>query len=144
MRTIQQAASNLQASVSLIPARYRQGVEGADWATSAGSESAEQLYATKVQEAIAQKRRQRGVQRVGNEAWRAAALNNGAPIIGSRITASIGKYQTNFGPVLDAMTRAASSLKPKTGDLATDIANRVTPVAQAARNASPKRAGSVR
>lgn len=144
MRTIQQAAANLAASVAIIPARYRQGVEAADWVGPASSDASEALWAQRTAEAAAAKRRQAGVRRVGNEVWRSNAANLGAPIIGQRITAAIGKYTTNFTPVLAAMQDAVTRLAPKGTDITQNVMNRVVPVAMAASKASPKRSGTAR
>ena len=136
MRTIQQARANLSASVAVIPGRYREGVESADWATPAGSDAAEQMWATKTQEAARNKTRQKAVKAVGNEVWRRNSVDNVAAVIGTRIDQSLDKYETRFGPILSAMETAAQALPARTADFRTNIQNRVTPVVEAAKRAS--------
>lgn len=138
MRDIATAQANLQASIPLISTRYRQGVQNADWATPASSDAAEQLWAQEVAAAAAQKRRQRGIQKVGNSVWQQAAMGKGATNIGPGITAGLQKYGQNFGPVLQAMQQAVQGLKPRTADPVANVQNRVIPVIMAARKAVGK------
>jgi hypothetical protein len=137
-RTIQTASANLGQAAANIPARYTAGVNAADWATPASSAQAEANYAAGVQKAVTNKTRAAGVNRVGNSAWRAAAVAKGAPVIGSRITASLQKYQTNFQPILSAMNAAADAAPARTLDPVANIQSRLIPVVQAAIAAKQK------
>jgi len=131
-RTITQAQENLKASTSQIPARYKAGVQSADWATPAGSEQAEINYSQGVNEAIANKSRQKGVQEAGNTTWRNGAINKGANVIAQRINDSIQKYGQNFQPILSAMNAASDAAPAKTRDPMQNIDNRMKPVVLAA------------
>jgi len=139
-KTIQQAVENLRqvASANVIGPRYVQGVQGADWQGPASSQQAETNYATGVQAAIADGRRLRGIQGVSNADWRTAAAEKGGPIIGQRIVLALGKYQTKFAPILQAMNAAADSLPPRTTSPSQNITNRLVPIVQAAVQASGK------
>jgi len=137
-KTVQTASANLEQSLANIPQRYTDGVKGADWQSKAGSEQAEQNFSSAMQKAIAQKRRQAGVQRVSNADWQNAAATKGGPIIAERIRGSLGKYQANFGPVLDAMNMAAERAPARTTDYRANINNRLVPVVEAAKRQAGK------
>jgi len=137
-KTIQQAKENLQRAIPLISERYRQGVESADWQTNAASEQAEQNFAAGVQQAIANKSRQKGIQGVSNQQWREAARVKGANSIGQGIQMGLQRYEQNFAPVLGAMQAAAKALPPRTTDPIANVTARVIPVVQAAVNAGKR------
>lgn len=139
MRTIDVATTNLQAAIAVIPARYRLGVQSADWETKAASDSAEQLWAQNVAAAAAAKRRQAGIHAAGNAKWQQASMNKGAANIGTGIQNGLAKYTQKFGPILQAMNSAAQSLPPRTADPLANIQNRLVPIVKAARQAAGKK-----
>jgi hypothetical protein len=134
-KTIGQASANLVQSVSLIPERYRQGVQGADWKSKAGSDSAEANFKAEMSKVIAEGRRKKGVDATSNETWRAGAVA-AADSIGAAITASKDKYEKNFAAILTAMNSAADQAKPRTTDAMVNIDNRLKPVVKAAMDAA--------
>lgn len=138
-KTIEQARTNLEASIPLIRTRYVQGVEGGSWADKAGTDQAEQNYAAGVNAAASQKRRQAGIRRVGDAAWKAGALGKGANAIESGIRNNLDKYASNFGPILTAINRSVSGLSPRTLDANANIDARVKPVVKAAKDAAMAR-----
>lgn len=137
-KTIEEAAANLEAAATYIPARYIKGVQKAEWLTPAGSEQAETNYATGVGAAVAGKRRQAAIKRLSNNDWREPAVKKGGAIIGQRIKDAIPKWRTNFTPVLDAMNSAADGAPPRTTDFMANITNRLVPVVEAAKRAAGK------
>lgn len=138
-RSIEVAASHLDQSAGTIGQRFSEGVQTADWQSKAASTESEANFATAMQAAIADRARQRGVERVSNESWRQAAISKGAGIIGARVKASISKYRANFAPVLSAMNQAAESAPPRTLNWQENIQARLFPVVEAAK-ANSKRA----
>lgn len=130
-KTVEQAAANLDASIALIPDRYRMGVQSANWADPASSDQAEQNYATGVTAAVSAKRRQSRIREVGNEVWRSGALNKGATAIGPAIRANLNKYRTNFGRVYNAVLPAIQALPPRSTDAMSNIETRLKPVVAA-------------
>ena len=135
-KNIDQASGNYEGSIAFVKDRYLTGLEGADWRTNAGSDNAEKLYADKIQQAISNKSRQKGIKAVSNDDWLNAAKTKGADSIQEGMRQGQEKYTKNFSPILSAMNSAAEKLKPKTADIAANIQNRVLPVAMAAHEAS--------
>jgi predicted alpha-1,6-mannanase (GH76 family) len=116
----------------MIPTRYQAGVQRAKWAEAAGSDAAEQNYAARMQQVISQRLRQAGVRRVGDEAWRQAAIQKGAPVISQRIQQALPKWQQNFGQVYQAVVQTVQSLPPRTIDPFQNIDQRLRPVVETA------------
>ena len=107
---------------------YQEGVQGASgWQENAVA--AEDLYAQKMQEAIAARSRAKGVQAVSNEQWRSAAIQKGAARIGQGMAAAKDKFASKMGEVLSVIESV--SLPPKTADPMANIDNRVKPIADA-------------
>ncbi len=135
-KTVEQARAHLEQSIAIIPARYKEGVSGADWQGPAGSEQSEANFGTAMSQAIAAKSRQAGVLAVTNAEWQRRAAEKGAPVIGERIRAALGVYAQRFGPVLNAMNSAADAAPPRTTDFLSNIQNRLVPVVAAAKLAA--------
>jgi len=140
-KTIDDAVAHLDQAIARIPERYEKGINRANWADPAASDTAEALWWAGLEAARAARRRIAGIQRVGNQTWRRLAVEKGGPVIGTRLRDALGKYRANFAPVMDAMLRVLPTLKPKTPDPMANVDNRVKPVVRAAREASPKRKG---
>lgn len=130
-KTVSQARQNLEASIPLIAERYRQGVETAEWHDAAVSDQAEQLYATKTQAAIQQRKRQAALRQVTNEDWRSRALSRGVNNIGEGIRASLDKWERNFTPVYNRVLAAQRGLPAKTADANQNIDRRLKPIVAA-------------
>ena len=119
---------NFVDGASRAPAKYKQGVQRADWQTNAASESAEANYAAGVQEAVGLKSRQVGVQRVSNADWQNAAANKGAQRIGKGMADSAGKQAANWAPYRSFLEGV--SLPERTRNATENIQNRSIPIAQ--------------
>tara|TARA_Y100000310_G_scaffold179216_1_gene179181 strand:+ start:462 stop:890 length:429 start_codon:yes stop_codon:yes gene_type:complete len=130
-RTAAEARANLQASLTTIQARYEQGVRVADWEEAASSDEAEANYAAGVQEAVSLRSRQARIREVGNAHWRSRAEGKGAAALANGIRESLGKYEQNFGRVLQAIQGTLQSLPPRTRDWRTNIETRQVPVVEA-------------
>lgn len=137
-KTKSQAKANLEASISYIPERYTAGVQQADWFGPASSEQAEKNYGAAVSRAVAGKTRQKGINKTTNEAWKSAAVTKGAPIIGERLRASLGKWEAKWGPMYDSVISAVDALPPKTTDWKANINSRLVPTVAAWKKASGK------
>lgn len=135
-KTLAEARQNLEQSIPTIRGRYVEGVGRADWESGASSDASEENYSAGVAEAVATKSRQLGVRRAGNAKWRSGAEGKGAAAIEAGVRRGLDAYASNFGPVYDAMVAAAARLPARTRDIATNVANRVTPVAMAAHEAA--------
>lgn len=86
---------------------YQQGVTGAGqrWKERATSESAERNYASGVQRAVAQKKRQAKLQNVGAAAWEQAAKDVGA----ANYTRSANKAGENYNKVVQHVVAASQA-----------------------------------
>jgi len=138
LKTKEEARANFEAAIAYIPARYEAGVRKADWATPAGSDTAEKNYAAGVQKAITNKRRQVEVKKVSNSAWQEAAATKGAPIIGARISGAMEKWSAEWGPMYDAVSSKVKALPPATTDWRGNINNRLVPTVEAWKKAAGK------
>lgn len=138
MKTKEEARTNLEASVTYIPERYKAGVSRADWATKAGSDQAEKNFADAMSKAIAAKTRQVKVKLVSNSEWQSRAIEKGAAIIGDRIRGAIEKQAMKWGPIYDRVASDVARLPAKTVDFRTNITNRVVGTVEAWKKHSGK------
>jgi len=138
MKTKEEARANFEASIAYIPARYEAGVRKADWATPAGSDSAERNFADAMSKAVANKTRQAGVKKVSNTEWQDAAASKGAPIIGERIRASLDKWMSEWGPIYDRVQAKVATLPPRVIDFRANINNRLVPTVEEWKRAAGK------
>ena len=129
-RTLEMGKANLEASLSLIPDRYRAGVGVADWKTAAGSDQAEQLFAAKMGAAITSKARQRGIARVSNEEWRTRAIASANSMVDG-MRRNTDKWATNFAKPYAAVVAVVRNLPPKGADPMSNIDRRLKPVVDA-------------
>ena len=115
------------------PERYKAGIAATTgWKEKASSPEAEALYAAKLQESIASKRRQRALENTSEEEWKSNAMNKGASVIGQRMAAAAEKQSRNVAPYLEALRN--TELPARTADPMTNVTNRVGAVVQALVN----------
>lgn len=122
--------SNYENSTADVPRRFEAGVRSAQWKDAAIDGQA--LYEEQMSKPEVLSRREKGLQRVSDEEWRNAAIQKGRNIIGARMKAASGKQVSRFAPykaILESM-----DLPAKTSDPATNVQNRVVPIAVAFRN----------
>lgn len=127
-KSMEQTQKNWEASHGRIPGAYADGVKGAK-DVIAKAIAGEELYAQKVQEAIASKRRAKKLAEVSDEQWRSAAIEKGAARIGPGMNAAKAKYNKGMGRVLS--TIQGVSIAPRTADPMANIDNRVKPIVAA-------------
>lgn len=138
MKTVEEAKANFSAAVAYIPSRYSAGVQKADWLTPAKSDASERNYSDGVGKAVANKTRQKRIAGMSNDDWKNAAVNKGAPIIGSRISAALDKWAANFAPVYSKVQSVVTSLPPSTTDYMQNINARLVPTVKAWKQAAGK------
>ena len=136
MRTITQSANNYKASIVLVPERYRQGVQGADWASAVKDPATQARWGEGVQRAVSEGKYASGVAGVSNEEWKRMALEKGANSIAAGMTAGAEKYTRKFAPILQAMQAAAASLPARSTDANANIDARLKPIVAAAQAAA--------
>ena len=120
---------NYTASAALVPERFRTGVQTASWKESALN--GQGLYVQMLSDPNVLARRTKGIDRVSDESWRTDTITKGAGIIGSRMTLAADKQASRVAPYMSVL--ASMELAPRTADPATNVANRVTPIAVALR-----------
>lgn len=137
-KTISQAKENYVQSISIVPQRYQQGVESADWKKGVSSSAANTNWKEGIAKAAAENKWSKGVSKVSNEDWKNAALTKGAASISEGMRQGQDKYEANFSPILSAINSAAASLPPRSTDAMSNIDNRLKPIVKAAIAAANK------
>lgn len=127
-KSLDQTQKNWEASHGRVPQAYSDGVKGAKDVIAKGI-AAEDLYAQRVQETIASKKRARMLANVSDEQWRQAALEKGAPRIAQGMAAAKNKYNSGMSKVLAVIQGV--TIAPRTADPMQNIDNRVKPIAAA-------------
>lgn len=130
------ASSAWESAIGQVPARYQEGVRAAQ-NVIAKSIEAEDIWADAMRAAIDRRARAAGLQGVSDSDWRNAAISKGAQRIGQGMRAAVSEFQSQIAKVLDVLSGV--DLPERTTDVATNVQNRVTPVAVGLREA--KRAG---
>ena len=138
LKTKEEAKANFEAAIAYIPARYEAGIKKADWQTPAASDEAEANFRAAMEQALAEKRRQKAVASVSNTEWQNAAITKGRPIIGDRIRSALDKWMSNWGPIYDQVVTTVQGLKPRTLDWRENINQRLVPVVEAWKKAAGK------
>lgn len=128
VKSTEDAKTELRAAVSGIGEKYKRGVErNSNWKEKASSDAAEELYGAKVSEAVAARRRQKALGSVSQDEWKRAARDKGAGTIGPNLSKSVDKWGKNWGPYRDELSNM--ELPDRTADPATNVTNRVIPIA---------------
>jgi len=123
-----QTVKNWESAIGRVPAAYSEGVKAASNVIQR-SLAAEDYWAAKVQEAASKRAREKGLQGISDEDWRKGALEKGVQRIGAGMQAGKQKFSSKIAEVLS--TIEGVNLPPKTTDVAANVQNRVTPIAQA-------------
>jgi len=127
-KSIEQTRKNWKDSHGRIPAAYKAGVQASTgWQQKAIA--GEDLYAAKLQEAIANKRRARKLANVSDEQWKSATVNKGAERIVRGMSEAEDKFAAGMGKVLDTIRNV--NLPPRTADPIANVDNRVKPIVAA-------------
>ena len=119
---------NWEASHGRVPAAYTAGVNAASGVIDA-AKAGEDLYAAKVAEAVANKSRVKGLDKVSDADWKSAAINKGAVRIAGGMAAAKEDYAKGMSKnlsVIEGVTIAA-----RVADPMTNIDNRLKPIAKA-------------
>lgn len=120
--------ANWEGAIGSVPGKYSQGVQGASGVIQAAID-AEALYAQKVQEAITNQSRAKGLQQVTDADWKNAAMKKGAARIATGMTEAKGKFNKGMANVLS--TIEGVTIAPRTADPMANVDNRVKPIVAA-------------
>ena len=137
-KTITEAGAHLAEAASTIGPRYKAATSRADWEGPSKSKEAESNYQEGISESIADNRRVKGIEKASNSKYQRGCAEKGSAVIGKRVADSRGEYESNFSPVLSAMTDASDRAPARTRDFRANITNRLVPVVEAARRAVGK------
>jgi len=129
VKSLDEAKKRFEGSVSIVPERYKSGVQQANWKEKATSDEAERLWKAKLQEAMNANRRQKALDRVSNEDWKQAAIAKGANRIAEGMRQSSSKWAQNWAPYKSALEQV--ELPEKTTDPIQNVTNRVGAVVKA-------------
>lgn len=129
IKSLDISKKNYIASATEAQSRFKDGIADADWKTNASSPEAEALYATKVQEAISNQSRRKGIEDVSNEEWKQKALSKGGNRIASGMKGGSDDWQRGYSPYHS--TIASLELPPRTADAVQNVINRVVPIVEA-------------
>jgi hypothetical protein len=123
IKPLAQIQANYEQSGTRAATNYRAGVErNSDWHERATSDEAEQLFAARMQEAIASQRRQGKLREKTSQAeWKSRAMDKGASAIGPAIAKSGAKMADGYAPVRQALEGV--TLADKTADWRQNLQN---------------------
>jgi len=127
-KSLAQTEANWKNAIGRVPAAYADGVRNAKDVINKAI-AGEALYAEKMQEAIQNQSRARGLQKVSDEDWRSAALNKGAARIGQGMTEAAPKFSKGMAQVLSVIQGV--SLPARVADPVQNVQNRVVPIVEA-------------
>ena len=128
---LQQASAKYQSGTAAAVQKWQQNTAGAAnlWEQNAKSAQAEQNYATGVQFAAQNQLRLKGLQNVSATDFQQAVSASGS-VYQQKTAANVNKWAQRFSPYADVINSIVPSLPAKVpGDAATNVANRVTPIA---------------
>jgi hypothetical protein len=138
-------------SADEIQADYVQGVQakGDKWrrrflaktgiADAAKSDLAEAHYASAISTAVQNKQRQKGLAGVTDADIKDAVSRGTGAMYSGPAASKAPKFAKKLAPYLPVLQAAVSALPPRTSDAATNVTNRVVPIAVALQ--SKKRTG---
>jgi hypothetical protein len=115
---------------------YQQGVQNPKVSWQAATLAAEKNQADGIQQAITDKRFAKGVQKAGDAAWQAGALQKGVNRFGEGVQVSESKYEAAFAPY--AQVIESTQLPPRYPKGDPRNVERVKAIATALRNKKVK------
>ena len=114
-REIKSASEIAQKWADVTPGRRRYFLEGVervkDWATP--TKQSEERYETGIQDAIADKRFGRGVEKVGTKGWQEPTIEKGRLRWGPGVAGAEAKFKDRFAPFVDAIKELVETLPPR-------------------------------
>jgi len=125
---LEATVGNWKGAIGSVPGRYKQGVQAANNTIERAIE-AEDLYAAKVQEAISNKSRVKGLQKTSTAEWKSRAAELGSARIAAGMQAAEPKFRKGMGDVLS--TIEAVSISERTADPIANVDGRVKPIVRA-------------
>ena len=129
---IERSVGNWKSGVAGASSEYIEGVKASsDW--QANALAAEDRYGTAIQQAIANRSREKGINKVSNSEWQQKTSTKGAQRWVPGVNAAEADYRKGLAPVLSVIESV--TLPERTNDAAANVQSRVTPIAVALQNA---------
>ena len=125
---LEQAKKRYKAGAASAGANYADGVRNTT-GVIAKAIAAEELYAARMQESIANRSRAKGLAKVSDADWQRQSSGPGAQRIGQGMIAAADKQSSNYAPYAAETDSIVGSMPARTSDPATNVSNRVTPLA---------------
>ncbi|GAI75076.1 unnamed protein product [marine sediment metagenome] len=125
---LERTNANWKASHGRVSAAYSAGIDGAQ-DVIAKAIAGEDNYAAGVSNAVANRSRAKGLEKVSDADWKKAAKEKGAPRIVSGMKAGEGKYSAGMSKNLSVIESV--TIPPRTQDGMANIDNRLKPIAAA-------------
>jgi len=125
---LEATAANWKAAIGNVPAKYKAGIQKAT-NTIENAIAAEDLYAAKMQEAISNRSRVKGLQKTSTAEWKARASELGSARIAGGMTAAEPKFRKGISEVLT--TIEATTIGERTADPMANVDARVKPLVKA-------------
>jgi len=116
---------NWEGAISRVPGAYQKGIAGAN-NTIENAIAAEDLYAARVTEAVANQSRKKALEKTSTAEWKKRAQEVGAARIGPGMTAAKEKYSRGMSDVL--ATIEATTIAPRVADPEANVDGRVKPL----------------
>lgn len=127
-----QIEANYRAGIPGAAAKYKNGIQATvGWKDAAIK--GQGLYVQRMQDQNVLARREKGLNKVSDQAWQQAALNQGSARIATGMDANASKQSANFEPFRKVIE--STSLPDRTADPASNVQNRVLPIVMALHNA---------
>jgi len=92
---------NYEASTSLVPDRFRAGVNRASW--QANARQGQSLYEAQMRRAEILRRRLTGIEKVSDESWKKDTIDKGVNIIADRMLKASQKQVDGYRPYREAL-----------------------------------------
>ena len=127
-KSLEVTRSNWESSHGRVASSYSAGVDAAQNVT-AKAIAGEEVYAAKMQEAIANRSRAKGLEKSSDEKWRKGAKEKGATRIAQGMAAAKQEYATGMGEVLSVIQGV--TIAPRTADPIANVDGRVKPIVAA-------------
>jgi len=125
---IEATVGNWRGAIGGVPAKYKTGVQAAT-DTIEKAIAAEELYAAKVQEAISNKTRVKGLQKTSTAEWKSRAAELGSARIAAGMTAAEPKFRKGISDVLSTIETV--TIADRTADPIANVDGRVKPIVKA-------------
>lgn len=137
---LQQAADNFEAGATAAAPRWKENfLATTGMAEAAKSDEAQQAYEAKMNDPEILKLRQKRLQGLNDEDFKAKVRVSGAALYSQGVRGTKQKWAKNFAPIAAAINSAVASLPARSSDPMANLMNRAGPVIMAAHEAAKGR-----